>query len=96
MARKGAKLDFNALQAVLTLHKKLELADDSTNEGDEYLDAFVALGGQPNKDGYIEKDMLIQIIKIEFTWICSNFSFRKINFFDYCIFFNSRISNGLF
>jgi hypothetical protein len=66
MARKGAKLDFNALQAVLTLHKKLELADDSTNEGDEYLDAFVALGGQPNKDGYIEKDMLIQIIKIEF------------------------------
>jgi hypothetical protein len=66
MARKGAKLDFNALQAVLTLHKKLELADDSTNEGDEYLDAFVALGGQPNKDGFIEKDMLIQIIKIEF------------------------------
>jgi hypothetical protein len=31
--------------------KILELADDPTNDGDEYLDAFVALGGLPNKEG---------------------------------------------
>jgi hypothetical protein len=30
------------------------------------VDAFVALGGQPNKDGYISKNTLIEIIKTEF------------------------------
>ena len=59
-------MDFAALQAVLTQLKKLQLEDDPTHEGDEYLDAFVALGGQPNKEGYVEKDMLIEIIKNEF------------------------------
>lgn len=59
-------MDFAALQAVLTQLKKLQLSDDPTNDGDEYLDAFVALGGQPNKEGYVEKDMLIEIIKNEF------------------------------
>ena len=33
---------------------------------DEYLDAFVALGGQADKDGYISKDVLVEIIKTEF------------------------------
>ena len=30
------------------------------------MDAFVALGGQSNKDGYISKNNLIEIIKTEF------------------------------
>jgi len=33
---------------------------------DEYLDAFVALGGEPDKEGYISKDVLVEIIKTEF------------------------------
>ena len=32
----------------------------------DIVDAFVALGGQPNKDGYISKNTLIEIIKTEF------------------------------
>jgi hypothetical protein len=43
--------------------KKLELAEDHTNDGDEYLDAFVALGGHPDKEGFVEKTTLIEIIK---------------------------------
>ena len=30
------------------------------------VDAFVALGGEPNKEGYISKNTLIEIIKNEF------------------------------
>ena len=30
------------------------------------MDAFVALGGQPDKDGFVSKDNLITIIKAEF------------------------------
>jgi hypothetical protein len=30
------------------------------------VDAFVALGGMPNKEGYISKNTLIEIIKTEF------------------------------
>ena len=33
---------------------------------DEYLEAFVALGGQVNKEGHVSKEVLIQIIKLEF------------------------------
>lgn len=64
--QKKLKLDWTALVQVLTQLKKLELAQDPTNEGDEYIDAFVALGGEPDKSGFVQKDMLIEIIKIEF------------------------------
>jgi Ca2+-binding EF-hand superfamily protein len=66
MTRKSGKLDFQALVAVLTQLKKIELADDPTGDGDEYLDAFVALGGLPNKEGLVEKSTLIEIIKEQF------------------------------
>jgi hypothetical protein len=42
------------------------LADDPTNDGDEYLDAFVALGGETDKSGQVSKESLINIIKEEF------------------------------
>lgn len=66
--RKSAsmRLDFAALQSVLTQLKKLELADDPNLDGDEYLDAFVALGGEMNKEGFVEKTTLIEIIKEQF------------------------------
>ena len=41
--------------------------NDPQNDGDEYLDAFCALGGQSDKSGYIEKNRLIQIIREEFA-----------------------------
>jgi Ca2+-binding EF-hand superfamily protein len=63
---KKTKLDFGTLQMVLTQIKRLELADDPTNDGDEYLDAFVALGGENDKSGKVSKEMLINIIKEEF------------------------------
>ena len=44
----------------------LELQSEQENEADEYLDAFVALGGQPDKDGFVSKENLISIIKAEF------------------------------
>jgi hypothetical protein len=51
---------------VLTHLKGLEATTESNAEGDEYLDAFVFLGGMPNKEGFIEKDLLIVILKEEF------------------------------
>ena len=47
----------------LTYLKELELQNEQEVEADEYLDAYVALGGEPNKDGSVSKDKLIQIIK---------------------------------
>jgi hypothetical protein len=54
------------LLMALTFLKDLELQNEQENEADEYLDAFVALGGQPNKEGFVSKEILIQIIKAEF------------------------------
>jgi Ca2+-binding EF-hand superfamily protein len=64
---KGAsKIDFPALNSVLTHLKVLQATTESAVEGDEYLDAFVFLGGMPNKEGCIEKNLLIEVIKEEF------------------------------
>lgn len=60
--RKSPKISFPELLAVLTELKHLELKDDPQGESDEYVDAFVALGGQPDKSGQIEKNRLIEII----------------------------------
>jgi hypothetical protein len=40
--------------------------NETEYEANEYLDAFVALGGSPDKDGFVSKETLIQIIKLEF------------------------------
>ena len=80
--KKASKIDLNTLLLVLTQLKELELMHEQENESDEYcksysqcqlsklisniVDAFVALGGQPNKDGFISKNTLIEIIKTEF------------------------------
>ena len=59
---------------VLTHLKEIELMSEQENESDEYrksylsaiVDAFVALGGYPTKEGTISKNTLIEIIKTEF------------------------------
>lgn len=40
--------------------------NDIEGDVDEYLDAFVALGGQPDKEGVVAKSVLVEIIKAEF------------------------------
>lgn len=47
-------------------YKDQQLTNDIEGDVDEYLDAFVALGGQPDKDGFVSKDVLVEIIKEEF------------------------------
>ena len=42
------------------------MKSEQENDMDEYLEAFVALGGQASKEGSISKDALIEIIKLEF------------------------------
>ena len=42
------------------------MSNDCEGDADEYLDAFVALGGDADKTGTIHKNTLIEIIKIEF------------------------------
>lgn len=73
--KKATRIDLNTLLMVLTELKELELIHEAENDADEYckvmlvdvlVDAFVALGGQPNKEGTISKNTLIQIIKAEF------------------------------
>jgi len=64
---KGAqRIDYGTLLSVLTHLKGLEATTESNAEGDEYLDAFVFLGGSPDKEGVIEKNLLIAVIKEEF------------------------------
>jgi len=59
-------LDLNTLVMTFNYNKELELMNETEYEANEYLDAFVALGGNPDKEGTIKKEMLIQIIKLEF------------------------------
>ena len=57
---KGAqRLDLSTLVSVLNYNKELELMNETEYEANEYLDAFVALGGSPDKEGTIKKEMLI-------------------------------------
>ena len=64
--RKATKLDANNVLACLQLLKRLQAENQQENESDEYLDAFVALGGDVEKRETISKETLIHIIKHEF------------------------------
>ncbi len=59
------KLDVHGLIQVLHIVKEMEMEEPGDDE-DEYLDAFVALGGQTDKSGTIEIDLLREIIKDDF------------------------------
>ena len=60
------KLDVQTLLMGIKWYKDQQLNNDIEGDVDEYLDAFVALGGQPDKEGFISKDVLVEIIKAEF------------------------------
>ena len=60
------KLDVQGLLTAIKWYKDQQLNNDIEGDVDEYLDAFVALGGQPDKDGFVSKDVLVEIIKEEF------------------------------
>lgn len=100
--RKSPKLDFNSLQAVLTQIKRLELADDPTNDGDEYLDAFVALGGDNDKSGCVSKEMLINIIKEEFELTIDMVEYLRkiggdnegIDYYQFCVLLDAGTSGN--
>ena len=77
----------------MTYLKELELQNEQEIEADEYLDAFVALGGQPDKDGYVAKEKLIEIIKMEFELTIDMEDFLRkiggddedINYYQFCV-----------
>jgi len=60
------KLDVSCLLMAIKWYKDQQMTNEYEGDVDEYLDAFVALGGQADRDGFISKDVLIEIIKIEF------------------------------
>lgn len=60
------KIDELKLQKIITKIKELENTDEANMEGDEYIDAFEALGGGPGREGTVQKDVLIEIITMEF------------------------------
>jgi len=64
--RACVNIDLNTFMSVMNYNKELELMNETDIEANEYLDAFVALGGQPDKEGSVSKETLIQIIKLEF------------------------------
>lgn len=50
LEEKHKRIDYHALVQVLHILKDLEM-DEPAEQEDEYLDAFVALGGQADKSG---------------------------------------------
>jgi len=87
------KTDVNALLLAIKWYKDQQLNSDIEGDVDEYLDAFVALGGQPDKDGYISKDVLVEIIKAEFELTINMVDYLKgiggdtdeINYYQFCV-----------
>ncbi len=73
-------IDFVAFALTLQHLKDLEADQEGGNDGDEYLDAFVFLGGSPDKEGSISKELLIEVIKEEFgltiDMVVSNLGFK--------------------
>ena len=56
------KISMDQFKKLIAEQKRL----DGTSNEEDTLDAFVALGGLPNKDGYIDANRLIDIIKNQF------------------------------
>ena len=87
------EIDVKNFLRVLSHLKDLELEDEQKNEADEYLDCFVSLGGQPDKEGHVEKETLIQIIKEEFELTIDMEEFLRkiggnadeISYYQFCV-----------
>jgi hypothetical protein len=100
--RKVPKIDERVLVSVLTHLKELELMHEQENESDEYLDAFVALGGLPSKEGTISKNTLISIIKTEFELTIDMEDYLRkiggdtdnINYYQFCVMLDAGTSGN--
>ena len=100
------------LVQVLTHLKELELMNEQENESDEYckrnflvtdiVDAFVALGGLPSKEGTISKNTLIAIIKTEFELTIDMEDYLRkiggdtdnINYYQFCVMLDAGTSGN--
>ena len=86
----------------LSLHilKEMEM-EEPDNQEDEYLDAFVALGGKPNKEGRVEAKLLIEIIKDDFEltinmeeYLNSVESSDSLDFYQFCVLLDASMSGN--
>lgn len=94
------KIDENALVQSLHILKEMEMEEPDDSE-DEYLDAFVALGGQPNKEGKIEANLLIEIVKDDFEltinmeeYLSSIDSDDNLDFYQFCVLLQQSTGNN--
>jgi hypothetical protein len=109
--RKVPKIDEKVMVQVLTHLKELELIHEQENESDEYckqlsltsvVDAFVALGGLPSKEGTISKNTLIAIIKTEFELTIDMEDYLRkiggdtdnINYYQFCVMLDAGTSGN--
>ncbi|KAL4444523.1 hypothetical protein ABPG74_016816 [Tetrahymena malaccensis] len=93
---KWKRVNFPQLcQIFLTIQKQEK--DEQEQEDLEYIDAFVAMGGNPDKTGVIKKEKLIDVIKNEFELTIdieeliekSLANCEDLNFQDFCQMFES-------
>ncbi|CAD8180983.1 unnamed protein product [Paramecium pentaurelia] len=67
--RNTTKLDFQTLLYIARVCKDFESKIKENEEQiqySEFIDAFVALGGEPDASGYVHKNKIIEILSIEF------------------------------
>mmetsp|Transcript_5876 Transcript_5876/g.10458 ORF Transcript_5876/g.10458 Transcript_5876/m.10458 type:complete len:100 (-) Transcript_5876:324-623(-) len=56
------KIEFHEFLKVYEQHQNAENEDDEQ----DFIDAFVAMGGNPDKSGCVKADELVRIIRIKF------------------------------
>lgn len=56
------KIEFHEFLKVYEQHQNAENEDDEQ----DFIDAFVAMGGNPDKSGSVKADELVRIIRIKF------------------------------
>ena len=94
------KIDIHALINVLHIIKYLEMEEPAEQE-DEYLDAFVALGGCYDKTGTIEIHRIREIIKDDFEltismeeYLNSVDSENALDFYQFCVLLDASTSGN--
>lgn len=95
---------------ILKFLKQSELQNETDKDLNEYVDAFTAMGGDPDQSGYVSKIKLINVIKAEFELTIDMEAFLKtiggdsddMTYYEFCIMLDhgtggnpSRISSYL-
>ena len=76
--------------------------DEPADQEDEYLDAFVALGGYANKEGHVEIKMLKEIIKDDFELTINMNDYlnavdsdnKQLDFYQFCVLLDASTSGN--